>query len=90
MFRFLHATQFSTGFIFGPNPGGFPAGPDGQPKRRQVESFLLAFDTNHKPIVGPQITTTGTIVTGFLTSQQGKMSTDQLIELIKNVRQALT
>ena len=41
-------------------------------------------------IVGPQITTTGTIVTGFLTSQQGKMSTDQLIELSKNVRQALT
>jgi DNA-binding beta-propeller fold protein YncE len=58
VFRFLHATQFSTGFIFGPNPGGFPAGPAGQPKRRQVESFLMAFDTNHKPIVGQQITLT--------------------------------
>jgi DNA-binding beta-propeller fold protein YncE len=58
VFRFLHATQFSTGFIFGPNPGGFPAGPAGATQRRQVEAFLLAFDSNHKPIVGQQATLT--------------------------------
>jgi hypothetical protein len=56
VFRFLHATSFSTGFLFGPNPGGFPAGPAGDPLRRKVEQFLLAFDTNLKPIVGQQIT----------------------------------
>jgi YVTN family beta-propeller protein len=56
LFRFLHATQFSTGFLFGPNPDGFPAGPAGAPERRAMEQFLLAFDSNMKPIVGQQIT----------------------------------
>lgn len=58
VFRFLHATNFSTGFLFGPNPEGFAAGPAGQPERRDVEQFLLAFDSNLKPIVGQQITLT--------------------------------
>lgn len=59
VFRFLHATQFSSNFIFGPNPGGFPAYTEqGTIERRQVESFLMAFDTNHKPIVGQQATLT--------------------------------
>ncbi|NUP10872.1 MAG: beta-propeller fold lactonase family protein [Polyangiaceae bacterium] len=56
VFRFLHVTTFSTNFLFGPNPDGFPAGAAGDPERRKVESFLLAFDTNHKPIVGQQYT----------------------------------
>ena len=56
-FRFTHATNFSTNFVFGPNPGGFPSGTEeGEHQRRQVESFLLAFDSNMKPIVGQQIT----------------------------------
>jgi DNA-binding beta-propeller fold protein YncE len=52
-----------------PNPGGFPvAGPDDDPataqakvlanitQRRQVEAFMLAFDSNLAPIVGQQVT----------------------------------
>jgi DNA-binding beta-propeller fold protein YncE len=58
VFRFLHITQFSQAFIFGSNPDGFLPGVAGQPERRQVESFLLAFDSNHKPIVGQQFTLT--------------------------------
>jgi hypothetical protein len=57
-FRFLHATNFSQGFILGPNPEGFPAGVAGQPLRRKVEQFLLAFPSNLKPVVGQQITLT--------------------------------
>ncbi len=55
-FRFLHATNFNQDFIGGPNPQGFPPGLAGAPLRRKVEQFLLAFPTNHKPIVGQQIT----------------------------------
>ena len=39
-----------------PNPGGFPNGAAGDPQRRQVESFMLAFDSNMAPIVGQQAT----------------------------------
>jgi hypothetical protein len=56
IFRFIHATPFSTASLFAPNPEGFPAGPAGDPLRRKVEDFLLAFDTNLKPIVGQQVT----------------------------------
>ena len=57
VFRFLHATNFSTNFLFGPNPDGFPSGtPQGELERAQVEQYLLAFDTNLKPIVGQQAT----------------------------------
>src|SRR5262249_15113146 len=41
-----------------PNPGGFEMSPAGNKLRRQVEQFLLAFDTNLKPVVGQQITVT--------------------------------
>ena len=61
VFRFLHITQFSDGTIIAPpgsNPQGFPAGPAGTEQRRKVESFLLAFPSNHKPIVGQQFTLT--------------------------------
>src|SRR5262249_40531034 len=42
------------------NPGGFPNGTAGDPQRRQVEQFMLAFDSNMAPIVGQQITLTTT------------------------------
>src|SRR5262245_58970237 len=42
------------------NPGGFPNGAAGDPQRRQVEQFMLAFDSNMAPIVGQQITLTST------------------------------
>jgi hypothetical protein len=38
------------------NPGGFPLTPEGYLQRRQVEQFMLAFDSNLAPIVGQQIT----------------------------------
>ena len=41
-----------------PNPFGFPIGPDGNKLRRQVEQFMLAFDSNLTPIVGQQVTLT--------------------------------
>jgi len=56
VFRFLHAIGFSQAFPFFPNPEGFPSGEAGDPLRRQVESFLFSFPTNHKPIVGQQAT----------------------------------
>lgn len=51
------------------NPGGFPFAPNGTPNaeeinalgdtmRRNIEQFLLAFDSNLAPIVGQQITLT--------------------------------
>jgi YVTN family beta-propeller protein len=59
VFRFINTTVFNQtnpgGFPI-PNPGGFPNGAPGDPLRRQVESFLLAFDSNLAPIVGQQVT----------------------------------
>ncbi len=39
-----------------PNLGGFPLDANGILQRRQVEAFMLAFDSNLAPIVGQQIT----------------------------------
>jgi len=61
VFRFLRAIPFD--FRNTPlfaNPGGFTNDAAGNIKRRQVESFLLAMDSNLKPIVGQQITLTDT------------------------------
>ncbi|WP_428262917.1 beta-propeller fold lactonase family protein [Haliangium sp.] len=55
IFRFMQVTGFSDAFA----PEGFPTGPAGDPLRRDVEAFLLAFDSNLAPIVGQQITLTG-------------------------------
>jgi DNA-binding beta-propeller fold protein YncE len=57
LFRFHHAVVFNQ-FDFGgfSNPGGFPFGPEGDTLRRQVEAFVLAFDSNLAPIVGQQAT----------------------------------
>jgi len=59
VFRFHHSLVFDhdnpAGFPV-PNLGGFPNGPAGDPLRRQVEAFLLAFDSNLAPIVGQQAT----------------------------------
>ena len=41
------------------NPTGFPQTPAGRAEREWVESFLLAFDSNLAPIVGQQVTLTG-------------------------------
>ncbi len=61
LFRFHRGLVFDSTFTaFGPNPGGFPAGPAGDVLRRQVEQFMLAFDSNLAPIVGQQITLSAT------------------------------
>ena len=54
--RFHNVFSFDRDFPFAPNPGGFAHGEAGNAERRQVEQFLLAFDSNHAPIVGQQAT----------------------------------
>jgi len=57
LFRFLQGRGFSTLLGF---PQGFEdSGPDDD-LRRQLEQFILAFDSNLAPIVGQQITLTRT------------------------------
>ena len=55
LFRFFNAVVFSNNSIGGPNVG-FQSNTD----RRNVEQYMLAFDTNLAPIVGQQITLTST------------------------------
>jgi DNA-binding beta-propeller fold protein YncE len=59
IFRFHQAIVFNQtnpgGFPV-PNPDGFPTGATGNTQRRQVEQFMLAFDSNLAPIVGQQVT----------------------------------
>ena len=53
LFRFLHAT------VFGPNGlGGTAVGFQNDQQRRDVEQFMLGFDTNLAPAVGQQVTRT--------------------------------
>ncbi|XYH98741.1 thrombospondin type 3 repeat-containing protein [Sorangium sp. So ce1128] len=47
------ANQFGT---FPDNPDGLPDSPTGDVVRRQLEAFVLAFDSNVAPIVGQQVT----------------------------------
>jgi DNA-binding beta-propeller fold protein YncE len=71
--RFISNFAFDTRSPFGPNPPmignnpqGFPSNPDGSTnaeglrQKKTVIDFLMAFDTNLKPIVGQQITLTPT------------------------------
>jgi YVTN family beta-propeller protein len=59
VFRFLRAIAFDfRDFPPFSNLGGFTNDAAGDLKRRQVEAFLLAFDSDLKPIVGQQITLT--------------------------------
>jgi DNA-binding beta-propeller fold protein YncE len=55
LFRFMNGLSFGEDFT-GIGHGGFPAGPQGENMRRQLEAFLLVFPTNLAPIVGQQIT----------------------------------
>jgi hypothetical protein len=62
VFRFHGATVF----LASPqNPGGFPEDlPANIRARRQMESFMMAFDSNLAPIVGQQVTLTTASGTG--------------------------
>jgi DNA-binding beta-propeller fold protein YncE len=54
-FQFLNAL----GFDQNPgNPGGIPVGAPGDALRTSVATFVLAFDSNMKPIMGQQVTLT--------------------------------
>ncbi|MEO1086033.1 MAG: hypothetical protein AAFY88_17475, partial [Acidobacteriota bacterium] len=55
VFRFLSSIAFSEVVA----PGGFPFDPSGDPLRRDVEAFMLAFDSNMAPVVGQQVTLSG-------------------------------
>ncbi|MCO5170201.1 MAG: helix-turn-helix domain-containing protein [Planctomycetes bacterium] len=48
------------------------------------------WDMAAKQQTDPAITTTGTIVAGYLQTREGKLSTEDLIGLIRSVRQALS
>jgi DNA-binding beta-propeller fold protein YncE len=70
VFRFISAMGFTQG-PFAPN--GFSHDEAGLNERRQVEAFVLAFDTNMAPIVGQQITV----------STANKSVTTPRVELLK-------
>jgi hypothetical protein len=57
LFRFMRTFGFDKSTF---SVNGFDDGPggDGDTERRQVEQFLLAFDSNLAPIVGQQVTVT--------------------------------
>ncbi len=57
LFRFHNATVFNQSGI---NNSGIPMGPAGDPIRRNLEAFMMAFDSNMFPIIGQQITRTST------------------------------
>jgi hypothetical protein len=51
--------RFSSGFdVNAGNPVGLPITPDSAQAKRNMEQFMLAFDTNLAPIVGQQVTLT--------------------------------
>jgi DNA-binding beta-propeller fold protein YncE len=59
LFRFHNATVFNRDFPApGINPTGIQAGAPGDPVRRQLEAFMMAFPSNLAPVVGQQITRT--------------------------------
>jgi DNA-binding beta-propeller fold protein YncE len=59
IFRFNGFTSPGAGFNQSPTtPGGFLPGPAGDLQKRQVEDYLLVFDSNLAPIVGQQTTLT--------------------------------
>ncbi|MFL6232261.1 MAG: hypothetical protein ACJ76N_03940 [Thermoanaerobaculia bacterium] len=58
-------------------PGGFLPGPAGELQKRQVEDYLLAFDSNLAPIVGQQAT---------LTQENGAVAGERIDLLIDRAR----
>ena len=61
IFNFASVTTNGVGFDQSPTtPGGFAPGAAGALEKRQVEDFILAFDSNLAPIVGQQTTLTRT------------------------------
>jgi DNA-binding beta-propeller fold protein YncE len=61
VFHFINATVFGLNANnFGGGSVGFPSGAAGNGVRRDVEQFMLAFDTDLAPAVGQQVTLSST------------------------------
>ncbi len=60
VFHFLQATVFNQANILNLGLTGFVAGTSGDGLRRDVERFVLAFDSDLAPVVGQQVTLTST------------------------------
>jgi hypothetical protein len=58
VFRFLNLVPFNESPVG--NPEGFPVSPEGDAMRRNVEAYMLEFETNFAPIVGQQVTLAAT------------------------------
>ncbi len=56
VFRFMMTFGFDKLSGFPPNGFDDSPGADGEVKRRQVEAYMMAFDSNLAPIVGQQVT----------------------------------
>jgi len=56
LFHFFNATVFNQANLLGLGTTGFPNGNAGQGVRRDVEKFMMAFDSDLAPIVGQQVT----------------------------------
>lgn len=56
LFQFISALGFVFDDVIFPNPDGFGRNEQGIMERRQVEAFLMAYDSNMAPIVGQQMT----------------------------------
>jgi YVTN family beta-propeller protein len=85
VFRFHNATVFNqVQFGFNINPGGFQNGAAGDPLRRQVEQFMLAFDSNLAPMVGQQVTLTPGNVGGFGPGTAQQRITDMIARAAVN------
>ena len=59
-FRFFQATVFNEANLFNLGTVGFPSGSAGNGVRRDMEQFMLAFDTDLAPVVGQQVSLTST------------------------------
>jgi hypothetical protein len=72
VFHFFQATVFNQANPLGLGTVGFPSGTNGNGVRRDVEQFMLAFDSDLAPIVGQQVTLTSTNA-GVVGSRIGTM-----------------
>jgi DNA-binding beta-propeller fold protein YncE len=84
IFRFLNATVFRNDQIGGPNVG-FQT----DQQRRDVEQYLLAFDSNLAPIVGQQITldaTSGADVTSRIDLLEARAVLGECDVVVKGIK----
>jgi len=87
LFRFLNANVFRNDQIGGPSVGF-----QSNQQRRDVEQFLLAFDSNLAPIVGQQITldaTSGADVTSRVDLLEARAALGECDVVVKGIKDGL-